>query len=48
MYEIKSTVSKMLRHFKLSVENGFEPQDSLELVIKSKNGVMVKLENRIY
>jgi cytochrome P450 family 4 len=48
MLEMKSTVSKVLRHFKLSLVGNFEPEDSLELVIKSRNGVMIKLENRIY
>ena len=46
MLEIKSTVSKVLRNFTLSIEQGFLPQDSLELVIKSKNGVMIKIKNR--
>lgn len=46
MLEMKSTVAKVLRNFHLSVENGFEPQDSLELIIKSINGVRIKLEKR--
>lgn len=48
MLELKSTISKVLRNFHVSVKEGFEPQDALELVIKSMNGVMVKLDKRIY
>lgn len=48
MLEIKSTVSKVLRHYHLSIEDGFEPQEALELVIKSQNGVMIKLDKRVY
>lgn len=48
MLELKSTLSKVLRNFHISVKEGFEPQDALELVIKSMNGVMVKLDKRIY
>lgn len=48
MLEIKSTISKILRHYKVGLENNFEPQDALELVIKSKNGVMITLDQRIY
>lgn len=48
MLEVKSTISKVLRHFHVSVQPGFEPQDALELVIKSNNGVMIKLEKRVY
>lgn len=48
MLEIKSTVSKILRYYHISLENEFEPQDSLEIVIKSKNGVKIKLQKRDY
>lgn len=48
MLEVKSTISKILRHYQVSLQDGFEPQDSLELVIKSINGVMIKLEQRAY
>lgn len=48
MLEIKSTVSKVLRHYQLSIDDGFEPQESLEIVIKSQNGVMIKLNKRVY
>lgn len=47
MLEIKSTISKVLRNFQLSTENCSEPQDSLEIIIKSKNGVMIKIEPRL-
>lgn len=46
MLEVKSVISKVLRHYELSIENGFEPQDSLDLVIKSKNGVFLKITRR--
>jgi len=46
MLEMKSTISKVLRHYVLSIVDDFEPLDSLELVIKSKNGVMVKISKR--
>lgn len=48
MLEIKSTVSKVLRHYQLSIDDGFEPQEALEIVIKSQNGVMIKLNERVY
>jgi cytochrome P450 family 4 len=46
--EVKSTVSKILRNFKLSAGENSETLDSLELVIKSKNGVQILLQNRLY
>lgn len=46
MLEMKSTIAKILQHFQLSVESNFTPQDSLELVIKSKNGIKIKLQAR--
>ena len=48
MLEMKSTISKILRHYHVSLSDGFEPQDALELVIKSMNGVMIKIEKREY
>lgn len=48
MLEIKSTISKILRNFRVNLASNFEPEDSLELVIKSRNGVMIKLDKRVY
>lgn len=48
MLEIKSTVSKVLRNFRLSVAENYSTLDSLELVIKSMNGVQIRLEKRHY
>lgn len=46
MLEIKATISKIVLNYNLKIDNGFKPQDSLELVIKSKNGVMISIESR--
>ena len=46
MLEMKSTISKVLRHYHLSVLENYEPIDVLELIIKSKNGIMLKIKNR--
>ncbi|KAG5678462.1 hypothetical protein PVAND_008134 [Polypedilum vanderplanki] len=46
MLELKSTVSKVVLNYKLSVKENFTPEDALELVIKSTNGIMLKIESR--
>jgi hypothetical protein len=46
MLEMKSTIAKIVQNFELSLENNFLTKDSLELVIKSKNGVQIKLQSR--
>lgn len=46
MLEIKSTISRVVLNFKLKVPENFKPQDSLELVIKSGNGIMLNIESR--
>ncbi|KAL7047141.1 hypothetical protein ACKWTF_002809 [Chironomus riparius] len=46
MYEIKTTISKIILNYKIKLEKNFKPQDSLELVIKSKNGIMIQIESR--
>ncbi|CRK95471.1 CLUMA_CG008940, isoform A [Clunio marinus] len=48
MLELKSTVSKMLRHYFISLPRNYQPEDCLEIVIKSKNGVMIQLDERVY
>jgi cytochrome P450 family 4 len=46
MLELKSTISKVVLNYKLSVKDNFTPQDALELVIKSTNGIMLNIESR--
>jgi cytochrome P450 family 4 len=46
MLEIKSTISKVLQNFEIQLPKNFALQESLELVIKSTNGVMLKLMRR--
>ena len=46
MLEMKSTISKVLRHYHLSVQDNYKPIDVLELIIKSKNGIMLKIRDR--
>lgn len=48
MLEIKSTISKLLRHFELSVEKGYELRLYLEMVLKSENGVHIHFKDRVY
>ena len=49
MLEMKATVSAMLRHYKLSLEDPNETQQFiLELVMKSSNGTRLKLEPRAW
>ena len=46
MLEMKSTISKVLRHYQLSVKANYEPIDVLEIIIKSKNGIMLEIKDR--
>lgn len=48
LLEMKSTVSKLLRHYEISVPKDFEPIDILEVIVKSKNGVQLKIKERVY
>jgi len=49
MLEMKATISAILRHYKLSLE---DPNETLrfimELVIKSASGTRLKLEPRVW
>jgi len=49
MLEIKTTISKILRHYELILGN---PEEKMilvaEMVLKSKNGINLKLKKRIY
>ena len=48
MLEMKSTVSKVLRNFELSVAPGYEPILVAELILRPDNGVMLQLKKRTY
>jgi cytochrome P450 family 4 len=48
MLEMKSTVSKVLRHFEIEIEPGFELALKPEIVLKPLNGVKLRLKSRIY
>jgi cytochrome P450 family 4 len=46
MLEMKSTVSKVLRNFELSVAPGYEPVLVAELILRPDNGVELILNKR--
>lgn len=48
MLEIKSTVSKILRHYELLEVSDFKPILSMEAIIKSSNGVLIAIKERKY
>jgi hypothetical protein len=48
MLEMKSTVSKVLRNFELSVASGYEPVLVMEVILRPENGVMLVLKDRKY
>ncbi len=48
MLEMKSTLSKVLRHYEISTPKDFKPIDILEVIVKSQNGVQLFIKNRIY
>lgn len=48
MYEIKSTVSKVLRHFEIALEPNFKPIIIPVIVMKSSNGIRLRLKARKY
>ena len=48
MLEMKSTISKVLRHFEIESEPGFEPALKPEIVLKSSNGIKLRLKARCY
>lgn len=45
MLEIKSTISKLLRHYELN-PMGDPPQVIMELILRSKNGIQLGLKPR--
>lgn len=46
MLEMKTTVSKVLRHFELSVMPGFEPTAISELILRPETGIWLQLKER--
>lgn len=48
MLEMKSTISRTLRHFKLSVEKSYVPVLESEIILRPENGVKLHLNERIY
>ncbi len=48
MLEMKSTISKLLRHYEISTPKHFKPIDILEIIVKSQNGVMLEIKDRKY
>lgn len=46
MLEIKSVLSKLLKDFEFSKEADFEPELAPEIVLKSRNGIMLKIKKR--
>ena len=48
MLEMKSTISRTLRNFHLSVEKGYEPVLVSEIILRPENGVKIHLNERIY
>lgn len=46
MLEIKSALSKILRNFELLPVEGFEPVLLFEMILKSRDGIPVKLKKR--
>lgn len=46
--EMKSTISKTLRNFELSVASGYEPVLIAELILRPENGVQLVMKDRVY
>lgn len=46
MYEIKCTISKVLRNFEVTIMPGFEPTFLVELILRSENVVWLQLKKR--
>lgn len=44
MLEMKSTISKVLRNFELSVVPNFEPVIISELILRPENGIWLQLK----
>ena len=48
MLELKSVISKVLRHFELSVGENYEPTLVAEMILRSTNGIILKITPRNY
>lgn len=48
MLELKSMITKVLRRFEISLEPGFEVIIKPEVVLKSANGIKLRLKPRRY
>lgn len=46
MLEMKSVISKTLKHFEISVAPNYEPVLIAELVLRPENGIMLKFRER--
>ena len=46
MLEMKSIISKTLRHYEISVSPGYEPVLIPELVLRTENGMMLQFRKR--
>lgn len=46
MLELKSTISKILRHYELLPVPDFQPTLVIHLILKSINGVLIKFKER--
>lgn len=46
LLEMKSVISKLLRHFELSVPSNYEPVLVAELVLRPENGLKLNLRKR--
>lgn len=47
MLEMKSIISKTLRHFEVRVAPNFEPVLTAELVLRPENGMMLEFRERV-
>jgi hypothetical protein len=45
---MKSTISKTLRNFELSVAPGYEPSLVAEIILRPENGVHLIMKDRVY
>lgn len=46
-YEIKSVISKLLRHYEFELgQNDFKPVLTAELILKPANGILLKMKPR--
>lgn len=47
--ELKSLISKVLRHFEISVDKSYtQPILIAELILRPENGILLNLKSRVY